>query len=127
MLAAYYIHGPDTGPADNETWPLLRQLGVQLARSSIARSRLWLERSKTRESCDDAYGDLILATLEFGSARPQAEAIEALPLRFALIGEINQLMTELLEWSHALRVHCRMPLRRGPANSMPATHSELTR
>lgn len=110
MLATYYTLAQGTAPTPS--------LSARLAQRHIDRSRRWAARSRTRESCDDAYSDLILATLEFGMARGQAEQTVDLQERLALIDEINQLMTELLEWSHELRVYCRMPMK-PITNSVP--------
>lgn len=104
MLAAYYSYALGVEPG-------AESLTTQLAREHIQRAQLWAKRSRSRTSCDDAYGDLLLATMEFASARGMAEATADSYHRLMLIGEVQRLMADLLEWSHELRVRCRYPLR----------------
>jgi hypothetical protein len=127
MLAAYYSRrfGASAPESEHVSDLLVRQpannfrLTEQLAHEHIKRARIWTARSRTRTTCDDAYSDLLLATLEYAGARGQAEATPDLHRRLILLGEIQHLMTELLEWSHELRVRCRVPFITAPSPSPP--------
>lgn len=75
-----------------------------IIRSHIASSHKWLKRVKTRKSCDDAYADLMLATVDYGFARG------ASGLRVS--GPLHKLEQELLAVSHDLRPRCRNMLKK---------------
>lgn len=119
MLAAYYtLAQPGSVPTDVLPPDVVVPLHVAMDRVRLVvrhaeRTRLWLARSRTRTMCDDAYGDLLLATLEYGMGRRLLPLVPHLGERERLVDVYDELMTTLLEWSHELRIRCRTPLKNG--------------
>jgi hypothetical protein len=120
MLATYYSYALGIAFGANTPGTSLTE---QLVREHVQHARFWAERSRSRTSCDDAYGDLLLATMEFARARGMAEATSDFHRRLMLIGEVHRLMTELLGWSHELRVRCRHPLLTLPPPAIMPTQT----
>jgi hypothetical protein len=85
---------------------------VPSAQQYLDSAQRWLALSRTRTACDDAYGDLLLATLDFGAARTQVLFVKNAQQRAALGAFVDRVMTALLTRSHELRVACRAPLSR---------------
>ena len=77
----------------------------------ITHAKTWLAHSYQRDSCDDAYSDLLLATEQYGAARAHVAYVADLQKRLALAVQLDRLMAALLVRSHELRERCRTPLR----------------
>jgi len=107
-MLATYVTPRGAAPSDAFTPD---DLHVRLAQMHAANARRWLARSKTRALCADAYGDLLLAAVDFAVARTHAEMVAQAVPRATLAAGVGQLMGELLEWSHELRVRCSVPLK----------------
>ena len=78
--------------------------------AAVQRIQRWLDLSRRRRTCDDAYSDLLLAAVEFGALNALVHAEPRALVRQAMAADANQLMTELLLFSHSLREACRVPL-----------------
>jgi len=75
--------------------------------ASLGRIRRWLELSKSRTTCDDAYSDLLMGAVEFGNLSALVHMEPDGATRSAMAAQLNGLMADLVVYSHALREACR--------------------
>lgn len=79
-------------------------------RAGEARLAGWLAYAQQRLTCDDAYGDLLLATEQYGALRGLALLIDDPTERWTRHLQLDAWMGRLLAQSHTLRVRCQTPL-----------------